>query len=112
MILETTTKDRFTLALITEKEASLSNADEFRKEIEALIEGGNKHIIVDFERVVYVDSSFLGSMVSALKHALAAQSEIYIVHLRQDIYDLLSLIRMNKVFKIFDTPQDAIDHLK
>ncbi len=112
MIIEKTTQNGFTIATITSQEASLRNANDFKEAMIKLIDEGNRHVILSFERVTYVDSSFLGSMVIALKHAIAKGADMYLVQLRSDIYDLLSLIRMNKVFKIFDTPEQAIKNLQ
>lgn len=112
MILESTQQNGFTVSVITEEEASVRNSARFREEVIALLDSGHKNILLSFEQVTYVDSSFLGSMVAALKYAISKGADIYLVNLRKDIYDLLELIRMNKVFKIFDTTATAIENLQ
>lgn len=112
MILENTKQNGYTVAMITSEEASLRNANDLREALTALLDSGEKHIILSFKRVTYVDSSFLGSMVAALKYAISKGADIYLADLRSDIYDLLSLIRMNKVFKIFETTEQATEQLK
>lgn len=108
MILEQKQIAGHNISVITAEEAGLNNADEFRLALLALVDGGTKNIVLSFENVTYIDSSFLGSLVVGLKHAIAKGAEIYLVHLRDDIYDLLCLIRMNKVFKIYRTAEQAI----
>lgn len=112
MILEIAKHDNYAIAVISENEASLQNADKFRDEMMQLVNNGVKNIVLSFERVRYVDSSFLGSLVASLKHAIANGSDIHLVNLQKDIYDLLHLIRMNKVFKIYDSAEQAIATLK
>lgn len=111
MILDNKDQNGFTISTITVAEASVRNAEEFKQELFGLIDTGQKQIILNFEKVGYIDSSFLGSMVAGLKHAITKGAEIYLVCLKSDIYDLLTLIRMNKVFKIYNTPEEAIQSI-
>jgi anti-sigma B factor antagonist len=111
MIIEHTQQQGHTVYAIAVEEASIRNAEEFKTELVTIIDEGHKKILLSFEMVTYIDSSFLGSMVSALKHAISKGADIYLVNLRADIYDLLCLIRMNKVFKIYDTTAEAIEHI-
>ncbi len=112
MILNNTDHGNYILSVITENEASLQNADKFKAGITRLIDTGHKCILLSFEHVTYIDSSFLGSMVAVLKYAILHGTEIYLVHLKDDIYELLCLIRMNKVFSIFTSTDEAVSSLK
>lgn len=107
MLLEIKEMDKLVAAKITEHEANLNNAEQFKEEIFALIDNGHLRIIISFEKVNYVDSSFLGAMVSCLKHALSKGGDIYLADLQKDIYSLLVLIRMDKVFKIYKTEEEG-----
>jgi anti-sigma B factor antagonist len=93
------------------EEATLSNADLFKEEMIALVANGYKYIIVSFENVNYIDSSFLGGLVVALKYAMPRKTDIYLVALRPDVRNLLTLIRMDKVFKIFENYEQAMETL-
>ena len=92
------------------KEANLANADRFKGELIALLDKHHKKVIIDLKEVEYIDSSFLGALVSALKHAISAQSDIILVGLRKDIADLFALIRLDKVFKIYASFNDVPAH--
>jgi anti-sigma B factor antagonist len=88
-------------------EANLTNADEFKKEAMTLIGTGYKMIVINLERVEYIDSSFLGSLVSILKHLISVKSDLILVGLRKDVADLFALIRLDKVFKIYGCFDDV-----
>lgn len=107
MILETKEWDKLLLAYITQQEANLENADALKAELFELIDKGYKRIVLQFDIVTYVDSSFLGAMVSALKYALSKGGDIFLTGLAKDISNMLQLIRMDKVFKIYATPLDV-----
>ncbi len=89
------------------KEANLDVADQFKSEMIGLIDGGNSFIVVNFENVVYVDSSFLGALVSALKYSMSKKGDIAVTGFNKDISNLFNLIRMNKVFKVFNSLPDV-----
>jgi anti-sigma B factor antagonist len=108
MILETKETGKFLVAKILPQEANLDNAEKFKQDLFTIIDNGNRYIVLSFERVTYVDSSFLGAMVSSLKYALGKGAEIFLVDLHKDIYDMLHLIRMDKVFKVYRTIDDIV----
>ncbi|WP_114938149.1 STAS domain-containing protein [Mucilaginibacter endophyticus] len=108
MILRTHLLDNALIVDIQLKEANLSNADQFKAELHSLINSGNKYVIVNFEQVIYVDSSFLGALVSALKLAMNNGGDIAVVGLNSDIRSLFQLVRLDKVFKIYTNTQEAL----
>ncbi|MBN9299902.1 MAG: STAS domain-containing protein [Filimonas sp.] len=111
MILETIAGNGYLLARILIAEANLDVAPSFKTEMTEVVDKGKKWIILDFKNVTYVDSSFLGALVSSLKYAIAKNEELVLVELHKDIHDLLKLIRMDKVFKIYKSEQDALQTL-
>lgn len=108
MILKTYTEEGAVIAEITVKEANLARAEALKAELITLIDDQPGKILVDFGAVQYVDSSFLGALVSSLKYAMANQADIVVFNLAKDIHDLFTLIRLDKVFKIYTTKLAAL----
>lgn len=92
-------------------EANLDNAGQFKSEVISLLDQYKKSVIIDLGKVEYIDSSFLGALVAVLKHAMAIKLDVKLISLRKDIYDLLLLIRLDKVFQIYSNYQEAITSL-
>jgi anti-sigma B factor antagonist len=88
------------------KEASLENGDAFKAEVIKLFEKYQKSIAINMSTVDYIDSSFLGSIVSAFKHLITFKAEVVLVGLSKDITNLFALTRLDKVFKIYNTFDD------
>lgn len=107
MIIEPKPQENFLLANLNVREANLTIADIFKTELIALVDQGHKVIAVNFEKVTYVDSSFLGALVAALKVAIPVKCDIVVVNLNTDIRNLFELIRMDKVFKIYDSLEEV-----
>jgi len=91
------------------KDANMGHSDEFKAALINLFDTHQKkRIIMNMEQVQYIDSSFLGALVSALKYVISFKSDIILVGMRKDIVNLFALIRLDKVFKIYDNFEDAL----
>jgi len=88
-------------------EANLSHSDQFKTELITLLNSKQRSVWLNMEQVNYVDSSFLGALVAALKHAISLKRDVVLINLQKDIDDMLKLIRLDKVFKIYGTEQEA-----
>jgi anti-sigma B factor antagonist len=111
MILKTHTNNGALVAEIEISEANLSYAEALKVEMILLIDSKPKAILLDFNQVQYVDSTFLGAMVSSLKYAVANNTDISVFNLTDDIRNLFTLIRLDKVFKIYATEAEALESL-
>ncbi len=91
------------------KDANMGHADDFKALLIKTFDAHNqKRLIINMEEVEYIDSSFLGALVAALKHVIGLKSDILLVGMRKDVLNLFSLIRLDKVFKIYDNFNDAL----
>jgi len=108
MIIEANLQQGAFVATILVKEANLTVSDLFKEELFAAIDEGHEFLVVNFASVIYVDSSFLGALVSCLKHAIAQKADVVVAGLNKDILSLFQLIRLDKAFRIFSTPGEAI----
>jgi len=108
MIIQITESSPYTIATVNVTEANLEWSEAFKQQMMQLIDSGHKKVIVSFEKVSYVDSSFLGALVASLKHAISQHADIMLTHLNKDVANLLQLIRLDKVFTIYPTNAAAM----
>jgi anti-sigma B factor antagonist len=97
----------YVLVQVNLTEANLSHSEQFKNELISILNQKQRSIWLDMQQVTYVDSSFLGALVAALKHAISIQRDVVLINLQKDIDDMLKLIRLDKVFKIYGTEQEA-----
>ena len=69
----------------------------------------NKKLIINLTNVEFVDSSFLGAIVSGLKKVTAIKGDIKILGLQPPVRAMFELTRLYKVFEIFDNKQDVLN---
>lgn len=76
----------------------------------ALIEeDGCRKIILDFSLVEYLSSAALGKLITMDKKAKAAKSKLRLCCIRPEIYEVFEITRLNKIFDIKATQEEALE---
>ena len=102
MELEIRTKqDDKVCTLVLEGEVDVYTAPRLKEELVSLISAGCTHLIVDLEKVAFIDSSGLGVLVSALRRAREKDGAVRIVCTRESILKIFRITGLDKVFPIF-----------
>jgi phosphoserine phosphatase RsbU/P len=84
-----------------------STAEEFKRDIIPVLEGHTR-VVFDLSQLGFVDSSGLGAFLSCLRHVHAQGGDLKLCSLSQPIRALFELVRMHRIFHIFDTQEAAI----
>ena len=90
------------------KSLDASNSQEFKSDISSLLEANSK-VIFDMANLGFVDSSGCGAILSCLKKIKGKRGELKICGLQDRVSDLLKLMRLERVFDIKTTKEDAIN---
>lgn len=78
-----------------------SMAESFKAEVKTIVDGGARHLVMDFSGVQFMDSSGLGALVGSLKY-IGSGGVIEIAAPCDAVQKVLRLTRMNKVFPVRD----------
>ncbi|HVW85532.1 MAG TPA: STAS domain-containing protein [Bryobacteraceae bacterium] len=84
-----------------------SNAKEFKAELNPLLTQGAR-IILDLSALKFVDSSGLGAMLSSLRQVSASGGDLKLCGMNRPVRALFELVRMHRVFEIFNTRDEAL----
>ncbi|MFN6562132.1 MAG: STAS domain-containing protein [Nostoc sp. ChiSLP01] len=87
-----------------------TTSQEFRQNITKIIEVGVKTVLLDFQDVTFMDSSGLGALVLAFKTLRAADIQLVICSINEQVRILFELTNMDKIFEIFPT-QEAFNQV-
>ncbi|KAI9130894.1 STAS domain-containing protein [Acaryochloris sp. CCMEE 5410] len=77
----------------------------FRQEVAAAVEAGADIVLVDCQDISFMDSSGLGALVLALKFMRAAERQLVLCSLNQQVKTLFQLTEIAQVFQIYDNRQ-------
>ena len=79
-----------------------------KDKVSSLIFQGEKRIIINLEKVSYVDSGGLGEMVACHGSAVRAGGEVKLANVGKRINDLLVMTKLLTVFDAHDSEESAI----
>lgn len=97
------------LLLVTvEGQLVVANRQEFKQAILDAMEQGARLVVVDFTGSPYIDSSGLGALVSLSRRLRDAGGDLRLVGLNDDLRSLFELTRLDQLFPLFATRDDAV----
>lgn len=107
MILEHATYDTVEIIKLPEK-LIMANAAETREAIRSIVGSISSQLILDLHEVLFIDSSGLSVLVSALKASQELQGRVVLLSPSDDVRSLIELTRLHQIFEIFEDRNAAI----
>ena len=93
-------------------EVDLSTAPELKEVLNGVIDGGARFVLVDLSAATFIDSTTLGVLMGAVKRVRPEGGEIAIACKDQNIRKIFEITLLDRVFAIFDTPEEGSEHLR
>jgi anti-anti-sigma factor len=104
-------KEDIIIEVVHLSRATKDNAETFKKILLKDIDEGFNKIIIDLSECMFMDSTFLSSLVVALKSLSKTNGTIKLVAFHQDTLAILELTGMVRVFDIYKSKKDALNSL-
>lgn len=79
-----------------------------RNEFQKLVDGGNRQVLLNLEKVSYMDSAGIGELVACYKRAKEAGGVVKLLNPSGKVYDLLQLTKLDDVFDTFKDEKEAL----
>ena len=87
-----------------------TNIQNIGNQLFALVdEDGRKKIVLDFSIVEYLSSAALGKLITMDKKVKTAKAKLRLCCIRPEIYEVFEITRLNKIFDIKSTQEEALD---
>jgi anti-sigma B factor antagonist len=96
-----------TVVVVNVAELDANIADDFRRELAPVLKDCRK-LVLDLQRVQFVDSRGCGAIISCLKQLSAVDGDLKLCQVSQPVRMVFELIRMNRICEILDIRQDAL----
>ncbi len=86
----------------------VGNRQELKTVVQQALENGERKFLIDFSRTGYIDSSGLGALVSISKKIREQGGDLRLSGLNEDLRSLFELTKLDTLFAIADTPEQAL----
>jgi anti-sigma B factor antagonist len=101
-------KNGVSLVQVASERIDAHNSDAMKERIKQLFDEGARDVLVDLHEVVFIDSSGLGALVSVFKRAMTCRGRLALAGLREQVRSMFELTRLNRVFDIYATVDEAV----
>jgi anti-sigma B factor antagonist len=108
--MELTTREEGRVTILTVRGDLVIGEPEstFKKTVTRLLEEGSVNLVVDLQRVGFLDSSGLGALVRALKISQNEGGQTKLLHAGPQVRKLLEMTKLDSVFEIHDDLEKAV----
>ena len=83
-------------------------SDEFRDLTRRVIRQGRIKLVINFQRVPYIDSTALGEIVRSYTSATRKNGTLKLLNVTPRIHELLVVTKLLSVFDLFDDEVEAV----
>jgi anti-sigma B factor antagonist len=90
-------------------EIDVYTAPRLREQLVDLVADGKYHLVVDMERVDFLDSTGLGVLVGGLKRVRAHDGSLRLVCTQERILKIFRITGLTKVFPIHSSVDEAVN---
>jgi anti-anti-sigma factor len=95
--------------LYPEGKITLGDGDqELGEAVRTTLAGGTKKILINFEKVTYLDSSGVGELVGCYTSIKNKEGELRICGMNNRIFGLIKMTSLHSVFSVKDTEAEAL----
>lgn len=79
-----------------------------REQIRSLLDAGKTKILLNLERVSFIDSSGVGTLVSSYTSAKSRGGEVKLANLTRKFRETLQVTRLLTVFEVFNSEAEGV----
>lgn len=92
-------------------EVDLYSSTHLRKALLAQVQSSSPSVLVNMSDVTYIDSSGIATLVEGLQLSRQTKTRFGIYGLRANARSVLELARLDRVFNIFGSEQEALEKI-
>lgn len=100
-----------TIVTIKSERIDSSNAAELKSQFIVLSNTDNENLILDMSNVAMADSSGISSLLMAYRIYRDSDRSMSMCCVQAPVKKLLEITQLTKVFKIYDSLEDALSHI-
>lgn len=93
-------------------EVDLYHAPDIIEKVKECCDNNKLKVVIDLEKVTYIDSSGISSLISSLSSLKELGGDLKIIHVYDNVKRIFSLTKLTSFFNIYDSESKAIEDFK
>lgn len=96
------------VVLSVDGEINFNSSPDFRKAFLKVLDSKAQKVVINLSNVAYVDSSGLATLVEALQKIKGVGGRLKLTNLSAKVKSLFEITKLEKLFEIFSTEDEAV----
>jgi anti-sigma B factor antagonist len=89
------------------------NISQIGEQLNAMVSGAETpKLVLDFSNVSHMSSSALGMLITVHKHVREKDGDLRLCNIQPSIYEVFVITRLNEIFEIAKSRDEAVESLK
>lgn len=110
MSFDTTMQDDIAVLRVTAGRLDANIAPDLKKVVAGIVDSGTTRIMLDLEKVQFMDSSGLGAVISSFK-LTGQKGEFVICNMNDTVKEIFELTHMDKLFEIYPNSDEGLEKM-
>jgi anti-sigma B factor antagonist len=98
--------------LVIEGEIDLYASPQLREKFDEVVEGDGKAVVVNLDKVSYIDSSGLATFIEAYQKLNAKEGKLVLCNLKETVRSVFEIARLEDVLTLAGSESEAIELAK
>ena len=81
---------------------------DFEEELTKLVEGGNHNLLLDLEKLTYINSTGLGLLMATFRQVRQFQGDLVIAKMSDKITNIFNLLGFSRLIHTYATEDEAL----
>jgi anti-sigma B factor antagonist len=94
--------------LVIAGQIDMYSSPELRGELTAALESGSKRLVLDMEKVEFIDSSGLATLIEVLQKLRGSEGKLRLSNLSSGVLGVFELSNLDQLFDIRATREEAL----
>jgi anti-anti-sigma factor len=90
----------------------IASSEPFDEELTALMNGGERRILLDFTQVPFIASTGLRMLLKAGQRMKEEGGLLYLCNINDTVREVFSMTGFDKIFSVFDTGEAAMEEIQ
>lgn len=97
----------FTLVRVA-GELDMATAPQLRSQVDQVIDGGTRQLLLDLDGVTFVDSVALSALIMIYRRLYGLEGRVCVASPRPTVASVLKVTGLDRLFDVYGTVQDAL----
>lgn len=98
--------------LTLEGDLDTFNAQEIIKYVQEMSKSGLVHLVADFSKLRYINSTGLGAILRISKMLVSKEGSFRIANPNESVFEIIEIVGANKLLNVYQTKEEALESLK